>query len=171
MLLQDILKAKGIAIFWIAPQATLADAVHELVTHHISGAVVGGQAGPGRRPAAGGHPFRARSALRPRRPARPPRPGGGPGQCPWMDCKVAELMTSELIIASPADSVEQVMGLMTTKRIRHLPVLSDDRAVGIVSIGDIVKAQHDSLGGKPLYEGLHRPAAVSFPSPSGRGSG
>ena len=62
-----------------------------------------------------------------------------------MECKVAELMTSNVITASPDDSVEQIMGLMTTKRIRHLPVLADDRVVGVVSIGDIVKAQHDSL--------------------------
>jgi len=41
--------------------------------------------------------------------------------------------------------VEATMGLMTTHRIRHLPVLSDGRLVGIVSIGDIVKFQHDRL--------------------------
>ncbi len=144
MLLQDILKAKGIAIFWIAPQATLADAVHELVTHHI-GALLVGEPDP-----AGGLRLVGILSERDLLYAHAGQrghlgPGAAAGQCPWMDCKVAELMTSELIIASPADSVEQVMGLMTTKRIRHLPVLSDDRVVGIVSIGDIVKAQHDSL--------------------------
>ncbi len=67
------------------------------------------------------------------------------GKCPLMECKVANLMTANVITASPDDSVEQIMGLMTSKRIRHLPVLAEGRVVGIVSIGDIVKAQHDHL--------------------------
>ena len=54
-------------------------------------------------------------------------------------------MTKELITASPGDSVEQIFGVITAKRIRHLPVLHDGRLVGIVSIGDLVKAQHDRL--------------------------
>jgi CBS domain-containing protein len=37
------------------------------------------------------------------------------------------------------------MGLMTDKRIRHLPVLEQGRLIGIISIGDLVKAQHDNL--------------------------
>ena len=62
-----------------------------------------------------------------------------------MAAKVAELMTSEVITVAPGDSVEQIMGLMTSRRIRHLPVVSEGRVVGIVSIGDIVKAQIDNL--------------------------
>ncbi len=45
----------------------------------------------------------------------------------------------------PTDTVDQVMGLMTEKRIRHVPVLLEGQLVGIISIGDLVKAQHDRL--------------------------
>jgi CBS domain-containing protein len=64
---------------------------------------------------------------------------------PLATTRVAEIMTTELITGSPGDAVESVMGLMTSKRIRHLPVFAEGRLVGIVSIGDIVKAQHDRL--------------------------
>ena len=59
--------------------------------------------------------------------------------------RASEVMSTELITASPDDPVETVMGWMTTNRIRHLPVLADGRLVGIVSIGDVVKTQHARL--------------------------
>ncbi len=145
MLLQDILKAKGSTVYWIAPDATLADAVRELVDHHVGALLVG------RRDAAGVEHLvgilSERDLLYAHAGQRGPAGGtkAPAGTCPWMDCKVADLMTADLITASPGDSVEQIMGLMTTKRIRHLPVLSGGRVAGIVSIGDIVKAQHDNL--------------------------
>ena len=45
----------------------------------------------------------------------------------------------------PGDSIEDTMGLMTRMRIRHLPVIEDSQLLGLVSIGDIVKTQHDQL--------------------------
>ena len=54
-------------------------------------------------------------------------------------------MSRDVAVGTPADSVEDTMGTMTNRRIRHLPVLDGGRLVGIVSIGDIVKAQHDQL--------------------------
>jgi CBS domain-containing protein len=54
-------------------------------------------------------------------------------------------MTTHLFTASPSDSIEATMGVMTTHRLRHLPVLSEGRLVGIVSIGDLVKIQLDQL--------------------------
>ena len=58
---------------------------------------------------------------------------------------VEEAMTCNVVTASPNDSVEEVMGLLTDRRIRHLPVLDNGKLVGIISIGDVVKAQHDEL--------------------------
>ena len=56
------------------------------------------------------------------------------------DTLVREIMTSRLIHTSPDRSVEECMTLMTTNKIRHLPVMEVDQLVGIVSIGDLVKA-------------------------------
>ena len=53
---------------------------------------------------------------------------------------VREIMSTEVVYVGPDASIEECMAVMTERRIRHLPVLGDDRAVvGIVSIGDVVK--------------------------------
>ncbi len=53
---------------------------------------------------------------------------------------VREIMSSELVYVGPDASIDECMAVMTERRIRHLPVLTDEREVaGIVSIGDIVK--------------------------------
>jgi CBS domain-containing protein len=59
--------------------------------------------------------------------------------------RVGDVMSTKLILAGLSDSLETAMGEMTTNRIRHLPVLNEGRLVGVVSIGDLVKAQHDRL--------------------------
>jgi CBS domain-containing protein len=56
---------------------------------------------------------------------------------------VREMMTPEVIFVEPGDTVETCMALMTEKRIRHLPVVSSGRLIGVVSIGDIVRAVVD----------------------------
>jgi len=56
------------------------------------------------------------------------------------DTKVDEIMTRRVITVEPQQTVEACMVLMTEKRIRHLPVVEEGRLVGIVSIGDVVKA-------------------------------
>ena len=57
-----------------------------------------------------------------------------------MDTPVKEIMTQEVISLRPEQTIQERMALMTDKRIRHLPVLENDRLVGIISIGDVVKA-------------------------------
>jgi CBS domain-containing protein len=59
------------------------------------------------------------------------------------DTKVAEIMTVDVVTVTPKDSVHRCMSLMTEKRIRHLPVLDGGRVVGVLSIGDLVKAVID----------------------------
>ena len=55
------------------------------------------------------------------------------------DTSVREIMTSKVVYVRPEQSVEECMALMTDKRIRHLPVLQENRVIGIISIGDVVK--------------------------------
>jgi len=51
-----------------------------------------------------------------------------------------EIMTERVMCVGPEDSAEQVMALITEKKIRHLPVLEDGELIGLISIGDVVKA-------------------------------
>lgn len=55
------------------------------------------------------------------------------------DIPVREIMTSNVVTVTPNQTVDQCMALMTSKRIRHLPVTEAGRLVGLVSIGDLVK--------------------------------
>jgi len=53
---------------------------------------------------------------------------------------VGELMTRNVLYVSPDDTMENCMAIMTDKHLRHLPVMEKEKLVGIVSIGDVVKA-------------------------------
>lgn len=56
---------------------------------------------------------------------------------------VSDLMIGQVVCVTPEDTIQACMALMTRCRVRHLPVLDDDRIVGIVTIGDIVKRMLD----------------------------
>lgn len=133
MTLVDILKTKGNKVFTTVPEATLEEAAQEMVRRNVGALLVC------ERDVCEGERLLGiiteRDIL---------RFCAGSKQ-PLTAVTVAHVMTKELITASPSDSVEATMGQMTTRRIRHLPVLADTRLVGVVSIGDLVKAQLEHL--------------------------
>ena len=75
---------------------------------------------------------------------------------------IQEIMTSRVISVSPSDAVDECMELMTRNRIRHLPIMENERVIGIVSIGDLVKwvvsEQEETI------EHLHNYISAKYPS-------
>ena len=65
------------------------------------------------------------------------------GAC--LDRPVGEVMTAPPITVNRAEQVDRALALMTKRRIRHLPVVENDRMVGFVSIGDLVKSRFDEV--------------------------
>ena len=61
---------------------------------------------------------------------------------------VGEIMTRDVVVGTPPDDLSSVGHIMTERRIRHLPVMDQGRLCGMVSIGDIVKAQRDRYAGE-----------------------
>ncbi len=57
-----------------------------------------------------------------------------------LDIPVSELMTKDVFVISPDDSIDECMAVMSGTRIRHLPVIEDEQLVGLVSIGDVVRS-------------------------------
>ena len=132
MTLQDILSAKGGAVYTVRPEATLKEVVEKLVEHNVGALLVCHEAEGSRQ---------LRGIVTERDLLHAQATGKGPLE----KIGVAEIMTTHLITGSPSDAIDQVMGLMTSRRIRHLPVLDEGNLVGMVSIGDLVKAQLERL--------------------------
>ena len=129
MNVNDILKAKGREVATIAPDATVADAVR-LLHHRGIGALV--VSGDGNR--LDGivserdivHALAERGAT-------------------VLDMRVSELMTRRVVTCAPNDTIAELMGEMTRRRIRHLPVVDRGRLAGLVSIGDVVKNRLEEM--------------------------
>jgi CBS domain-containing protein len=75
--------------------------------------------------------------------------------------KVQDLMTSAVLVCGPDDSLDSLMGIMTNKRVRHLPVVEQGKLIGIITIGDVVKSrledatmQVDSLRDYVMIHGI-----------------
>ncbi|MHC4444007.1 MAG: CBS domain-containing protein [Planctomycetota bacterium] len=71
--------------------------------------------------------------------------------------KVSEVMTTNLICGLPDDEVNYAMNVMTENKIRHLPIVSDNKVIGIISIGDVIKCLLEAIQfeNRNLHEYLH----------------
>jgi CBS domain-containing protein len=120
---RDILKAKGSDAHAVGPDTSVYDALKLMAEKNI-GAVLVLEAG------------RPVGILSERDYARQVILKGKTSK----DTPVRDIMTSRVVFVRPGQSVEDCMALMTDKRIRHLPVLEAGALIGIVSVGDVVKA-------------------------------
>ena len=128
MRLREILDKKGHEVYKTTPETLLIDAVASLVGHNCGSLLVcNGDELVGI--------ITERDVLRICDSAKTQFPAKS----------VAECMTTKMKTGTPEDEVAVVMGVMTQRRIRHLPILEGGKLVGIVSIGDVVKAQFDML--------------------------
>jgi CBS domain-containing protein len=62
-----------------------------------------------------------------------------------LEQKVADLMSGDVVTCTSATDLNDLMTTMTERRFRHVPVVEDERLIGLVSIGDVVKARLDEL--------------------------
>ena len=118
----QLLKLKPAGVVAVAPDATVLDALKRLAEKNVGAVLVM----DGRRLVG---LFSERDYVR--KVALKGKPSA--------DMPVSEVMTREVVFVTPAHTNEECMALMTDKRIRHLPVVADDRVVGVLSIGDLVK--------------------------------
>lgn len=133
MNLRDILHGKGTLVHTVRSTSTLADVVRKLVQHNCGSLVVCESDGE--------HDQRLAGIITERDILK----ACAAGRAPLEVTTVAEVMTRDVLVGSPHDTVEDAMGLMTVNRIRHLPVVEGGQLVGLISIGDVVKSQHDRL--------------------------
>ncbi len=61
---------------------------------------------------------------------------------------IHDVMTTDVVVATPHDEVESVARTMTERHFRHLPIMDQGKLIGMVSIGDVVKAQRDQFRGE-----------------------
>ena len=123
MTVKTILSQKGSDVATIAPTANVADAIKILCERKIGALVITGAGG------------RIIGIVSERDIVRTFGTHGAAA----LDMPLTEVMTRKVVTCEPADKMPEIMELMTTGKFRHLPVLEEDRLVGIISIGDVVK--------------------------------
>jgi len=122
--LSAVLAAKGTKVFTIVPSASIQEAIQELAAANIGALiVVDGRGAPI-------GILSERDVIRRMAAATEVR-----------SAKVGDLMTSPITTGHPDDDADSVLRTMTARRFRHLPVVDDGQLVGMVTIGDLVKAE------------------------------
>ncbi len=120
---RDLIRQKGSLVFSVSPDSTVLEALQQLAARNVGAVLVmEGQ--------------RLVGILSERDYARRVILKGKASR----ETPVREIMTTELIHVTHERTIDDCMAIMTTSRIRHLPVLAEGKLTGILSIGDIVKA-------------------------------
>ena len=128
MRIADVLRNKGAGVLTVAPDTLVSDLIGGLVTRNVGAMVVLGPNG-------------LVGIVSERDVVRMLHEHGAAA----LRRRVADIMTSRVITCSPEDSVDSLSGLMTTNRVRHVPVMENGQLAGIVSIGDVVKTRMEAL--------------------------
>jgi CBS domain-containing protein len=123
MTVRHILARKGNAVTTAAPTAPIGEVVQVLAEKKIGGVVITGAGG------------RIVGIVSERDVVRALATGGAG----IVNDPVSTIMTRSVVTCSPDETVNDIMRRMTEGKFRHVPVVEDDRLVGIVSIGDVVK--------------------------------
>lgn len=122
MLVKDVLKDKGTEIYSILPDQTVYEAIAKMADLNIGALVV---LKDGLEGIISERDYRNEVILKGRTSKTTP---------------VKDIMTKDVYCVNLADSVEECLALMTDRKFRHLPVVENNNVVGVVSIGDLVKA-------------------------------
>ena len=128
MRIADVLRTKGAAVATITPETSVSGLLNELAMNNIGAMVVVSSDG-------------VVGIVSERDVVRKLHEHGAE----LLRLPVSQIMTTMVATCSPTDTVDHLTALMTTKRVRHSPVVENDRLVGIVSIGDIVKQRMEEL--------------------------
>lgn len=123
MLVRDILKNKGYDVYSISADQTVFEAIAKMDELDIGALVV--MDGDQLLGILSERDYRSKVILMGRTSKK---------------TKVSTIMTGNVYNVSLNDTVESCMSIMTDKKIRHLPVMEDDKVTGVISIGDLVKA-------------------------------
>jgi CBS domain-containing protein len=124
MKISDIVRHKGTDVFTISPGESVTQLLGELAEHNV-GAIIVCEAD------------RVVGIVSERDIVRRLADRGKA----VLDAPVGDIMTTDVLHASPSDSVDSVAETMTQRRIRHMPVLDDGRLVAVISIGDVVSSR------------------------------
>lgn len=124
MKISTILKTKGEQVYTISPDATMKDMVNEMLARRAGSLLV--VAGDGKTAGI----VTERDLLRNLRKLG----------ADWEGLKVEAIMSRDVVFGNIDDTIDEVMSVMTERRIRHLPVMDGERLAGVLSMGDIIKA-------------------------------
>ena len=127
--LKEILKSKGGQPVIVPEASTVASAIRTMNKYHVGSVMVQNESG---------EPIgilTERDVIR----------LYAEGETDFETMLIQDWMTTDMTVGQPNDPVSEVLAIMTVKRFRHLPVVEETRMVGVVSIGDLVKAQLEEI--------------------------